>query len=110
MKLKFDNLLGKPWDGNEEDCFSLGRGFFKQNFNIDIPNMARPQAWDAGLHVFSLSSWRGIIKHLCRPFRTQGAPAGACIMIRLSFKGASKHAAIRLSCSETHASCRAGLC
>jgi len=47
QELKYENLLGKPWVINEEDCFQIGRDFFKQNFDIDVPNLARPQHWDA---------------------------------------------------------------
>lgn len=45
--MKYENLLGKPWKVNETDCFTLVIDFFKQNFDIDIPNFARPEDWDA---------------------------------------------------------------
>lgn len=47
MELKYENLLGKPWKMNDTDCFTLAIDFFKQNFDIDIPNFARPADWDA---------------------------------------------------------------
>lgn len=47
MKLEYENLLGKPWIINEQDCFTLGRDFYKQNFGIDIPDFSRPNDWDA---------------------------------------------------------------
>jgi cell wall-associated NlpC family hydrolase len=56
MELKYENLLGKPWKINEVDCFSMVRDFFKQNFDIDIENIARPNNWDADvLDLITLS-------------------------------------------------------
>ena len=45
--LKYDNLLGFAWEMNERDCFTLTREFFKQNFDIDIPDVARPNNWSS---------------------------------------------------------------
>jgi cell wall-associated NlpC family hydrolase len=45
--LEYENLLGKPWSMNVDDCFTLVINFYKQNFDIDIPNIARPTDWDA---------------------------------------------------------------
>ncbi|MGN6820271.1 MAG: NlpC/P60 family protein [Sphingomonas sp.] len=47
MNLEYDNLIGRPFHWGVNDCFALGREFFKQNFNIDIRNYARPSDWDA---------------------------------------------------------------
>jgi cell wall-associated NlpC family hydrolase len=47
MELKYDNLLGKPWEINKTDCFSIVVDFFDQNFDIKIPNFARPVDWNA---------------------------------------------------------------
>lgn len=47
MELKYENLLGFPWVMNETDCFTLVRNFYKQNFDIDIPDVARPINWNA---------------------------------------------------------------
>lgn len=47
QELQYDNLLGKDWIANEQDCFSLAREFYIQNFDITVPNFARPMHWDA---------------------------------------------------------------
>jgi cell wall-associated NlpC family hydrolase len=46
MELEYKNLLGKEWIMNQQDCFTLVRDFFIQNFEIEIPNFARPQDWN----------------------------------------------------------------
>jgi len=45
--LKYDNLLGFPWEMNERDCFTLVREFYEQNFGIQIQNIARPNDWNS---------------------------------------------------------------
>jgi cell wall-associated NlpC family hydrolase len=48
MDLKYENLLGKEWVLNEQDCFTMARDFYAQNFpDIEIPDVARPIGWDA---------------------------------------------------------------
>lgn len=47
MDLKYEHLLGRPWIANKQDCFSMTIDFFKDNFDIDIPNFARPTNWNA---------------------------------------------------------------
>ena len=47
MKLKYENLLNKPFEPNEEDCFTMVMDFYDQNFGIKIPNFARPNNWNA---------------------------------------------------------------
>lgn len=46
MTLKYDNLLLKPFQLGSQDCFKLTIDFFKQNFDIDIPSIARPADWN----------------------------------------------------------------
>ena len=45
--LEYGELLGKPHIMGTNDCFSLFRDFFKTNYNIDIPNIARPTDWSS---------------------------------------------------------------
>lgn len=48
MKLEYDHLIGLQFGGiGTRDCFSLVKDFFKKNFNIDIPDFARPHDWRA---------------------------------------------------------------
>lgn len=45
MNLVYENLVGKSFSLGKQDCFSLTIDFFKQNFDIEIPNIARPADW-----------------------------------------------------------------
>ncbi len=47
MKIEYENLIGLPFQAGKQDCFTMTINFFKQNFDIDIPNFARPTDWDA---------------------------------------------------------------
>jgi cell wall-associated NlpC family hydrolase len=47
MDLQYDDLLGIPMTFGTDDCFSLGRKFFKLNFGIEITNYARPSDWSS---------------------------------------------------------------
>lgn len=46
-KFKTDTLEGKMFNLGQQDCFSAVRDFFKLNFDIDMPNVARPNDWEA---------------------------------------------------------------
>lgn len=45
--MRWDNLIGLPFLMGKRDCFALSRNFFKQNFDLDIIDYARPQDWEA---------------------------------------------------------------
>lgn len=45
--LKYEHLVGRTFAWGIRDCFSLARDFFKDNFDIDLPNYARPQDWSS---------------------------------------------------------------
>lgn len=49
MTLVWEHLLDQPFRWGERDCFSVVRAFYAENFNIKIPNYARPTNWTAGL-------------------------------------------------------------
>ena len=44
--MKYTHLLGKQFDLGRQDCFQMCIDFFDENFNIKIPNIARPHDWD----------------------------------------------------------------
>lgn len=53
MTLKYQHLLGKPFKFGTDDCYGLVRSFYKDNFNIDLPNYARPnQFWEHGVDLY----------------------------------------------------------
>ena len=44
--MKYEHLLGRPWNGiGRNDCLSLFRDLYKDNFNIEIADYARPHDW-----------------------------------------------------------------
>lgn len=46
--LKYDDLLNIPFGGvGTQDCLSLVRGFYSENFGIEIPDFVRPNDWNA---------------------------------------------------------------
>lgn len=47
MQMQYENLVGRPFILGTYDCFRTVIDFFKQNFDLDIPNFARPTNWDA---------------------------------------------------------------
>lgn len=40
-------LEGKPFNLGVQDCFTLTRDFFRDNFGIEMPDISRPHDWDA---------------------------------------------------------------
>jgi len=44
-ELIYQHLVGRRWDYGRQDCFDIGRCFYKDNFGIDIPDYARPWEW-----------------------------------------------------------------
>lgn len=45
--MKYKHLIGKQFDLGTQDCFNLTMDFFLDNFDIKIPNIARPHDWEA---------------------------------------------------------------
>lgn len=43
--MEYENLLGRPFELGRYDCFTMVRDFYKQNFDIDLRNYARPKDW-----------------------------------------------------------------
>lgn len=47
MKLEYEHLLHKKFQLGVQDCFTMCRNFYKDNFSIDMPDIARPNNWEA---------------------------------------------------------------
>jgi len=46
VTLRYDHLIGLQFTGiGDRDCFALIRDFFRDNFEIEIPDFARPNDW-----------------------------------------------------------------
>lgn len=43
--LRYDHLLGKPFDHGKNDCYQILRDVFKDNLNIKLRSYARPDDW-----------------------------------------------------------------
>lgn len=43
--IKFEGLLGREFKHGESDCYSLMRDFYRMNFGIEVPDLARPDNW-----------------------------------------------------------------
>jgi len=53
MDLKYQHLIGRPFNHGVQDCFSLARDFYKDNFDINIRNIARPDNWwNLGMNLY----------------------------------------------------------
>lgn len=53
MDVKFQHLLGRPFEHGKWDCYALGRDFYRDNYEIDLPNVARPDDWwDKGYNLY----------------------------------------------------------
>lgn len=50
--MKYQHLLGRPFEHGRFDCYQLIRDFYRDNFGIHLTNYARPDDWWA--HGFSL--------------------------------------------------------
>lgn len=47
MDIQYENLLGVPFDFGNSDCIDFVIRLYKQNFDINITNYARPNDWNA---------------------------------------------------------------
>ena len=45
MEIKYAHLLGRKFDHGVTDCYSLVRDFYKDNFEVDLTDYARPDDW-----------------------------------------------------------------
>lgn len=43
--MKLDGLLGREFSHGVNDCYSVMCDFFKLNFGLEFPNVARPNDW-----------------------------------------------------------------
>lgn len=51
--MKYEHLLGKPFVFGKQDCYTIVREFYLDNYNIELPDFARPnQFWDHGLNLY----------------------------------------------------------
>lgn len=51
--LKYNHLLGRKFIYGRQDCYAFVRDFYKDNFNIEMTNYARPMDWwDHGLNLY----------------------------------------------------------
>lgn len=47
VTLKYEHLVGREFEVNRSDCFTLFRDLYKENFGIEIKDYSRPIDWNA---------------------------------------------------------------
>ncbi|WP_454287266.1 NlpC/P60 family protein [Rhizobium arsenicireducens] len=51
--MRYEHLLNRTFAYGKQDCYSLVREFYQDNFDILLPNFARPKAfWDHGINLY----------------------------------------------------------
>jgi hypothetical protein len=45
MTLRYEHMLDRPFLIGKNDCLSLFREFYRDNFGLDVTNYARPKNW-----------------------------------------------------------------
>lgn len=51
--MNYQNLLGRPFEHGIQDCYTLARDFYRQNFDLHLADYARPnQWWENGLNLY----------------------------------------------------------
>lgn len=43
--VKYEHLTGFHFNHGERDCYELARDFFRDNFELELPEIARPDDW-----------------------------------------------------------------
>jgi len=43
--MSYENLIGLQYVDGKVDCYQMIRAFYAQEFNIELPNYARPKDW-----------------------------------------------------------------
>lgn len=50
---KFEHLLGVPFDHGKRDCYDIVQRFYRDNFQIELRDYARPDDWwSAGMNLY----------------------------------------------------------
>ena len=53
IELKYQHLLGFPFVHGSRDCYELARDFYRDNWGIELVNLARPENWwDHGMNLY----------------------------------------------------------
>ena len=73
MTVQYAHLLGRVFDYGTTDCFDLLRVAYRENFNIDLPNYARPtDFWNHGLNLYEDKAFQnGFVQLSCHPTEYQ---------------------------------------
>lgn len=64
------DYVGRPFQLGKVDCFTLLRDYYKTEFDIELPNVARPdEFWDHGLDLYNKHCHRNGFQLLDLPSR-----------------------------------------
>lgn len=47
--MRYEHLIGLPFIWGKQDCFELSRRFYRDNFEIEIRDYARPSDWNSDM-------------------------------------------------------------
>jgi cell wall-associated NlpC family hydrolase len=51
--MRYEHLVGREFVWGSDDCYGLLRDFYRDNFEIELPNYARPDDfWSRGLNLY----------------------------------------------------------
>lgn len=57
-KIKYDHLLGVPFEFGTNDCYEAGRRLFRDNTPIELPDYARPNDFWLGVEELYLDNFQ----------------------------------------------------
>jgi cell wall-associated NlpC family hydrolase len=94
VSLSYEHLLGKSFELGKQDCFTLFRDFYRDNFQIELPNYARPENfWEVGMDIYLTKAAKNGFRILdCHPTEYQ---AGDVVLMAIHSTHAN-HAGILL--------------
>lgn len=69
----YNHFVGLPFEYGETDCYSLMRGFYDEQFDIKLPDFARPtKFWEHGLNLYADNYLKlGFQRLQCHPHEWQ---------------------------------------
>jgi cell wall-associated NlpC family hydrolase len=75
MKLRYEHLIGIEYKHGSNDCYGLIRRFYKDNFDLNLRNYARPHDWwNTDLSLYQLNYHKEGFRPLDAHLRTGVLP------------------------------------
>lgn len=58
--IQYKHLEGRRWIHGQQDCYALGRVYFKENHDLDFMDIARPDCWWEDGHDLIMGHFRDL--------------------------------------------------